>query len=322
MKKPKGQREYGRVRGDSGQHRRILIIAAVLGLVAFVPVSIRLYDLMILQYDTYLQKARNNQTRTTAVSPDRGTIYDCNMNILATSESVENVYLNPRQLRQSHADVGAISQVLGEYLEKDPQWIIRQAEDTAMRYKQIAAGVDQETAGKIRTYIKQEGITGIALEPSTKRYYPYGTLAAQVIGFVNASNTGSEGVEAAYNSFLQGGSGKVITGKGNHEMDMPYSYEAYVAAKDGCDVILTLDTTVQAMLEKQMEAAIARYDVQNGAFGMVMNVNTGEILAMATLGSYDPNQYLEVYDSKAAAELDTLKAAYLSQPEESQAYTA
>ena len=131
MRKPKGQREYGRVRGDSGQHRRILMIAAVLGLVAFVPVAIRLYDLMILQYDIYLQKARNNQTRTTAVSPDRGTIYDCNMNILATSESVENVYLNPRQLRQSHADVAAISQVLGEYLDREPQWIAQQAEDTA-----------------------------------------------------------------------------------------------------------------------------------------------------------------------------------------------
>ncbi len=320
MKKPKRQREYGRIRGDSGQHRRIMIVAAVLGLAAFVPVSIRLYDLMILQYDTYLQKARSNQTRTTAVSPDRGTIYDCNMNILATSESVENVYLNPRQLRQSKADMEAISQKLGEILEKDPQWILKQSQDTSMRYKQIAAGVDDETAQKIRSYIKENSISGIQLEPSTKRYYPYGTMAAQLIGFVNASNTGSEGIEAAYNSYLQGGSSQVITGKGNHEMDMPYSYEAYVAAKDGCDVILTVDVTVQAMLEKEMEAAIARYDVQNGAFGMVMNVNTGEILAMATLGSYDPNAYLEVYDSQTAAELEQLKADYLSRIEGSEAY--
>ncbi len=322
MGKPKRKREYGRLRGDSGQHRRILVIAALLGIIAFVPVAIRLYDLMIAQYEVYLKKAQNNQTRTTAVSPDRGTIYDCNMNILATSESVANVYLNPRQLRQSKTNMAAVSQVLGEMLSKDPAWIVKQSEDISMRYKQIAASVDEETAAALRSYIRQEGIEGIHLEPATRRHYPYGALASQVIGFVNASNTGSEGVEAAYNSYLQGGTGKVITGKGNNEMDMPFSYEAYVAAREGCDVILTIDTTVQACLEKQMEAAIARYDVQNGAFGMVMNVNTGEILAMATLGGYDPNDYLAVYDSKTAAQLEEMKAAYLACPEGSAEYTA
>ncbi len=320
MKKTSRKREYGRLRGDSGQHRRIIVMAVFLGIVAFIPVVIQLYNLMITQYDYYLEKAQNNQTRTTAVSPDRGTIYDCNMNILAISESVENVYLNPSQLRQARVDMDTLSQALGELLDKDPAWILEQSRDTAYRYKQIAAGVDGETATAVRAYLTAEGIEGVHLEPSTKRYYPYGTLAAQVIGFVNNSNTGSEGVEAAYNSFLQGGTGKVITGTGNHEMDMPYTYEAYVAAQDGCDVVLTLDMTVQACLEKEMEAAIARYDVQNGAFGMVMNVNTGEILAMATLGSYDPNAYLEIYDEESRTELDALKESYLACPEGSEAY--
>ena len=320
MGKSKRKREYGRLRGDSGQHRRILIMAVFLGILLFVPVAVRLYDLMIRQYDYYLGKAQNNQTRTTAVTPDRGTIYDCNMNILATSESVENVYLNPRELRQSKADMEKVSQQLGEILEKDPAVILKKSKDYSLRYQQIAAGIDEKTAAALRSYINENGIAGIHLEPGTKRYYPYGTLAAQVIGFVNNSNTGSEGVEAAYNSFLQGGMGKVISGKGNNEMDMPFSYEAYLAAQDGCDVILTIDTTVQACLEKQMEAAIARYDVQNGAFGMVMNVNTGEIVAMATLGSYDPNNYLEIYDTDTAQELENLKNAYLSQPEGTDAY--
>ena len=322
MGKSKHKREYGRLRGDSGQHRRILVIAVLLGILLFVPVAVRLWDLMIRQYDYYLQKAQNNQTRTTAVAPDRGTIYDCNMNILATSEGVENVYLNPRELRQAKVDMPEVSQALGEILEKDPAVILEKSKDLSLRYQQIATGIDTETAAVLRSYISDNKLAGIHLEPATKRYYPYGTLAAQVIGFVNSSNTGSEGVEAAYNSFLQGGTGKVISGKGNNEMDMPFSYEAYVAAQDGCDVILTIDTTVQACLEKQMEAAIARYNVQNGAFGMVMNVNTGEILAMATLGSYDPNNYLEIYDTTAAQELETLKNAYLSQPEGTDAYTA
>lgn len=320
MKKSNRKREYGRLRADSGQHRRILIMALCLGILAFVPVVLQLYDLMITQYDYYLTKAQNNQTRTTAVSPDRGTIYDCNMNILATSRSVETVYLNPRQLRQSGIDMEKLCETLGEMLGKDPAWILEQSEDTAYRYKQIASNVDGTTAANLRGYLAAEGISGVHLEPSTQRYYPYGTLAAQVIGFVNNSNVGSEGVEAAYNSFLQGGTGKVITGMGNHEMDMPFSYEAYEAAQDGCDVVLTLDMTVQACLEKQMQAAIDRYDVQNGAFGMVMDVNTGQILAMATLGSYDPNTYLEVYDQDTQAELEKLKESYLAHPEGTQAY--
>jgi stage V sporulation protein D (sporulation-specific penicillin-binding protein) len=112
----------------------------------------------------------------------------------------------------------------------------------------------------------------------------------------------------------------VITTKGNNEMDMPYSYEKYVAAIPGCDVVLTLDATVQACLEKQMQTAIAKYDVQNGAFGMVMEVKTGKILAMATLGSYDPNNYLEIMDETARDETEQLRLNYLALPEGSEAY--
>ncbi len=320
MKKAAITREYGRLRNDSGQHRRILAVALILGILAFVPMAVRLYDLMINQYDFYLTKAQNNQTRTTAVTPERGTIYDRNMNILATSQGTQNIYLNPRELRQFGVDMDVLSEKLGTILEKDPVWIRKQSENTALRYQQVAAGVDEQTAAELRGWLASEGIRGVHLEPGTKRTYPYGTLAAQVIGFVNQSNEGSEGVEASYNSFLQGGQGKVVTGKGNHEMDMPFSYEAYIAAQKGCDVTLTLDMTVQACLEKQMEAAIARYDVQNGAFGMVMDVNTGEILAMATLGSYDPNAYLEIYDENAREELDALQQKYLSCPEGTEEY--
>ena len=318
----KGKKEYARVRGDSGQHRRILTLMALLGLVAFVPTALRLYGLMVSDYEYYSNLALRNQTRTTAVTADRGTIYDRNMDILACSRSVENVYLDPHELKQSKADVEAISQELGRILDLDPNWIAEQAADTKMRYKQVAAAIEPETASLIRDYINENEISGIHLEPNSKRYYPYGSLAAQVIGFTNASNTGSEGIEASYNSYLSGTAGKVITTKGNNEMDMPFSYENYVSSIPGCDVILTLDTTVQACLEKQMAAAIDRYDVQNGAFGLVMNAKTGEILAMATLGSYDPNNYLEIVDPEALAQTEELKKTYLSSPEGSERYQA
>ena len=320
MGKKAKKREYNRIRKDTGQHRRITLTALFLGILAFIPLLMQLYTLMVRDYDYYARLALRNQTRTTRVTADRGFIYDRNMNILACSRSVENVYLDPHELKQSKADIPAIGEKLGEILNLDPQWIIEQAKDTKMRYKQIADRIDEETATLIRNYINEEGISGVHIEPNSKRYYPYGSLAAQVIGFTNASNTGSEGIEAAYNSYLEGSVGSVITTKGNNEMDMPFSYESYVASKPGNSVVLTLDTTVQACLEKQMELAIARYDVQNGAFGMVMHVNTGEILAMATLGSYDPNNYLEVADPKAAYELEKMKLEYQLKPVDSQAF--
>ena len=318
----KKRKEYRRLRLDSGQHGRIVITAAILGVLAFVPVALRLYQLMVTDYQYYANLALRNQTRSTGVTADRGVIYDRNMNILACSQSVENVYLDPHELKQSKADIPAVSAALGEMLDLDPEWIQQQAADTKMRYKQIAARVSEDVASRIRAYINEHNISGIHLEPNSQRYYPLGSLASQVIGFTNASNTGSEGIEASYNSFLEGSAGRVITTKGNNEMDMPFSYEKYVQSQEGCSVILTLDTTVQACLEKQMQAAIDRYDVKNGAFGLVMDVDTGEILAMATLGGYDPNNYLEIYDTQVATKLAQLKADYLAKPEGSGEYTA
>ena len=320
MSMGKREKRYDRLRISSGQHRRVLLAALVLGVAAFVPVGLRLYSLMVRDYDYYAGLALRNQTRTTTVSARRGDIFDRNMNVLATSVTVENVYLDPHELKQSKADIDDIAQTLGTILEKDPQWIARQAADTRKRYKQVGARVDAETAGKIRAYINQNNISGIHLEPESQRVYPYSTLAAQVVGFTNSSNDGCEGVEAAYDSFLSGQTGRVITTKGNNEMDMPFSYENYVSSRQGDSVILTLDATVQACLEKQMEAAVRRYDVQNGAFGLVMNCKTGEILAMATLGSYDPNNYLVVADPEAAQEVEQLRQNYLLYAPDSEEY--
>ena len=307
---------YARVRADTGQQRRITLVGLVLGVLAFVPVAVQLFMLMVVNHGYYSDLALRNQSRTTNVTTDRGQILDRNMNILAASETVETVYLDPHELKQSKADMELVSRTLGEILELDPAWIAEQGKDLRQRYKRLKAKVSREIADEIRRFINEHEIRGIHLEPESKRYYPFGMLASQVIGFANSSNTGCEGIEAAYNSFLEGGTGKVITTKGNNEMDMPFSYEGFTVPADACDVVLTLDTTVQTCLEKQMELAIDRYDVLNGAFGMVMDVNTGEILAMATLGGYDPNAYLEVNDP----EVEELRLQYLLYPEGSERY--
>ena len=309
-----------RIRGDTRQRRRIAAVAILLGVLGFAPILLRLYWLMVTRYDSFSELALKNQTRATPFTAQRGTIYDTNMNILACSQSVEDIYLNPRELKQSGADLEEISRELGEILEVEASWIETQGKDLTKRYKRIASKVDKELAGVVRSYINEKHISGIHLEPNTKRYYPYGSLAAQVIGFTNDSNQGSEGVEASYNSYLEGKAGNVITTKGNNEMDMPFSYESYLAAQSGCSVILTLDTTVQQCLESRMQEAIDRYQVQNGAFGLVMEVKTGKILAMATLGSYDPNDYQSIADPKTALELERKRTAYLLQPQGTEAY--
>ena len=310
---------YHRLRYDSAQHSRMRRIALWLGLLAFLPAAVRLGCLMVGSFDRYSALALRNQTRTTAVTASRGTIYDRNMNMLACSRGVETVYLDPQELRQSGADLGLLSQALGELLEISPDWIGQRARDTRMRYQRIKAGISPELGGAVRRYINEHHIAGVHLEPEARRVYPFGPLAAQVIGFANLSG-GVEGVEAAYDAFLQGRAGAVMTTKGNNEMEIPFSVERFASVIPGADVILTLDTAVQESLEKQLQNAVARYDVRNGAFGIVMEVKTGAILAMATLGSFDPNHYLEIHDPETLARVEQLHQLSLRDPAAGDAY--
>lgn len=319
MKKHRENRFY-RVRMDTARNLRIRLGALILGTLAFFPIAARLVQLTVVDHGYYTAKALNNQTRSTAVLTERGMIYDRNMNVLAVSRSVEHVYLDPQELKQARVDLEKLSLFLGERLGKEPQWILEQAKDTRRRYKQVASGISTETADEIRGYILEKNISGVHLEPSVRRSYPFGDLASQVIGFTNLSGQGSEGIEAAYDAFLSGPMARVLTTKGSNEMDMPFSYENLVVPREGCNLILTLDTTVQSCLENRLREAIAKYDVQNGAFGLVMNCKTGEILAMATLGGYDPNDYQRVADEKTAGELEALEAEYRSFPENSEEY--
>ena len=318
--KKRPENRFHRVRMDTAQNLRVRLGALVLGMLAFFPIAARLIQLMVVDYGYYTAKALNNQTRSTSVLTERGTIYDRNMNVLAVSRGVEHVYLDPHELKQAKVDLEKLASFLGDLLDKDPRWILEQAGDTRRRYKQVAGGIPRETADEIRSYILENDVSGVHLEPSVRRSYPFGELASQVIGFTNLSGQGSEGIEAAYDAFLSGPSARVITTKGSNEMDMPFSYESLVVPRESCNVILTLDATVQSCLENRLREAIAKYDVQNGAFGLVMNCKTGEILAMATIGGYDPNDYQKVTDEKIAAQLEELEKAYRAWPETSEEY--
>ncbi|MBQ1409773.1 MAG: PASTA domain-containing protein [Oscillospiraceae bacterium] len=295
---------YNREKATHAMLRRTSFLMIICGVILFIPLIWRLFDLMIVRHDEFESDAISNQTRSTTVTADRGTIYDCNMNILAASKTVENVFIDPLEINNSHENVDFIANSLAAILNIDANSIREKAAKLDRQYEVIARKREIEEADAVRKFITDNNLSGIHLESDSQRYYPAGTTAAQVIGFTNAENRGGDGLEAYYDDVLQGTAGAVITTKGNYETQMLYSYEKYYEATDGNSLVLTIDSTVQMYLEKNLKAAIEKYDIKNGAFGIIMDVNTGAILAMAIEGSYDPNNYLEIID---LAELENLK---------------
>lgn len=284
--------------------KRTAVLMGLFGAAVFIPLILKLISLQIIQFDTLSQLAADNQTRISNITPARGTIYDRNMNVLAVSADVENVCIDPNELSLSGQDLDTIADNLSALLCVSKEKITGLMADTSYRYQIVKRKVEQQEAAAVRDYISREKITGVYLEPDTKRYYPYGALASQVLGFVGSDNVGLDGVEAACDGALTGQNGSIAAAKGNYGTQMQFHFEQYADAVNGNDVVLTIDQTVQEMLEKHMQEAINQYDVQNGAFGVVMDVNTGDILAMATLGGYDPNNYAVIYNAKTSEELE------------------
>ena len=235
---------------------RIFVVMLVLGILAFVPLAVRMYQLMITQHDYFEELAIDNQTRSTPVTASRGTIYDRNMNVMSTSATVENVFIDPNQIMTTEQDLNLIARGLSELLGVTEEFVHEQAADTSMRYKIIARKIDQQLADQVRAFINDNDLDGVYLEPDTQRYYPNGSLAANVLGFVRTDNVGAEGIEAYYDSFLEGTAGEIITAKGNYGSEMLYTYEKYYEASDGDSLVLTLDTTVQYYLEKHLQSAV------------------------------------------------------------------
>lgn len=316
--------------------QRTGILMVLCGIIMFIPLIATLYDLMIVQHDYFQQLAINNQTRTTPLTADRGVIYDRNMNILASSATVETIFIDPnamqaaekKQLQRkedgktynAQQNVDFIARGLSEILNVEASFVREQAADTSKYYKVIRRKVSEELAQQVRAFINENDLTGIHLETDSQRYYPYGSLGAQILGFVRSDNVGAEGLESYYDATLTGNGGAIVTTKGNLGTEMLFSYEKYYDAADGNSLVLTEDVTVQYYLEKNLEEATEKYTVLNGAFGIVMNAKTGEILAMATLGSFDPNNYQEIYDDETRALLDDQYADAMRMNEDSQGF--
>ena len=283
---------------------RSFVLMILMGVVMFVLLFFRLFDLQITRHEELQGKAVNQQTRRTVVTANRGTIYDAGGNILAISSSAETIILSPLEIDNAVNDTEnpvswtkeSLAAGLAEILGKDASAIRKRMDNVKSQYEVIQLRADEDTAAKVRSYVDENKIAGVHLVADTKRYYPYGSLAAQVIGFVGDENTGLYGLEAYYEKELEGQSGLVISSKDQAENDMLYTYEQYFAAKNGSDLTLTLDTTIQYYLEKGIESMVDTFSAANGASGIVMDAKTGGVLAMASYPNYDLNDFLTVSD--------------------------
>ncbi len=288
----------------------------VFGILACIPLFATLSDLQITQHDELHAKALNQQTSDTEVLPSRGTIYDSQGQALAISGTVYNVQLSPLEvveLQESYAASVAegktpstpeptnqfIAEGLAELLDLDVDDLLTRLDKTYSMYEIIAERIDQETTDAVRAFITENGLsTCIYLPPTTQRYYPYSSLASHIIGWVNYrnDNKGAYGIEAIYEEELAGESGRVVTAKNGTGTEMLYRYENYQDAVDGYDITLTIDSTIQYYAEQVLEKGVEQFDVQDGAFVIVMEPSTGAILAWANSTTYDLNDPWDVSD--------------------------
>ena len=281
--------------------RRTLFLMAVFGIGAFLLLLARLYKLQIIDHEKYESMAIEQQLRSVPSSAMRGTIYDTNRNTLAVSASVDNVYLSPQEIEMYGEDRALIARGLSEILGMDYDEIYKKSGQKGSWYVTVARKLEKDKADEIRSFKNQYGLRGVRLETDTKRYYPNSSLACHLIGFVGTDNYGLEGIEAKYDEALSGSPGRTVRATNAMGTELLFSqFEEYYPGEDGFDLVTTIDETIQYYVEKHLKQAVADYDIQNGAGAIAMDVNTGQILAMASLGGYDLNDFLAVSDADMA----------------------
>ena len=295
MAQPQKRRPESARRANRIIQTRTLLLLGVFGVLAFVLPFAKLYHWQITEHDELQSVAVRQQTLRTTVEASRGTIYDRNGTILAMSASAEDIFLSPKEIVENDQDQNLIANGLAEILNLDAADILKKMEKTNSQYEILKKKADDELADKVREFINENELRGVFLRPTSKRSYPKGTLASQVIGFAN-DNGGSMGLEATYNDELTGENGMVVTARDRDGRSVLYQYDQYFDAENGCDLHTTLDTTIQYYLEKGVQELEARFGTGKGATGIVMDVNTGAVLAMASLPTYDLNAPGTVYN--------------------------
>ncbi len=249
----------------------------------------------------YREYANAQQLSEDTIPADRGTIYDTNGEVLAESYTVWTVQLSPVTIDAEDKEM--VAQFLAETLELDYETVLKQCQQTN-RYAVVKKQVEKPEADKIREFAQENGITAIALIEDTKRYYPNNDLASHVIGYVGSDNQGLGGIELEYDDILTGTPGKIVSAADANGNAIATTYESEYAPVDGQSLVLTIDSQIQYYVEKALDQAVADRNPSGGACAIVMNVNNGEILAMASYPDYNPNDPFTLYTSTQQAKLN------------------
>ncbi len=284
--------------------RRSLLVAVVFVVLLVVVMGAMLFYLQIVQHSFYESRALAQQTMDQIVTPSRGVIYTRSMQKLAYSVPCYTIVLSPATMKDSQRE--RVAQKLSELLDVDQASVLEKANRTKRYYEVVKRKVDSETKDRVRAFISEEKIKGVSILEDTERFYPFNTLAANVIGFVNAENEGAYGLEASYNDVLSGTPGRIISSKNAKGAALSSSYEQYYEAAEGTAIVTTLDLTIQQILEKKLKQAYEANKCAVGTVGIVMEVKTGDILAMAQYPSYDLNAPQNVWDEAVAAEIEAM----------------
>ena len=283
---------------------RTFVLMLIMGIGMFIVLFFKLYSLQITRHEELQSKAVSQQTRSSVVNADRGTIYDASGNILAISSTAETIFLSPKEINDALNDEKnpvtwtkeTLADALADILDVSEEGILKKMARTNSMYEVLKYRVEEDVANEVRQYINDHKVKGVFLTTDAKRYYPYSDLASHVIGFVGTDYTGLYGLEAEYDKDLQGKSGLVVTAKDNKQNDMLFEYSQYFDPEDGDQLQVTLEATVQYYLQKGMEDMCDAFSPANGATGIVMDVRNGGILAMASYPNYDLNDFSTVTD--------------------------
>ena len=324
---------WGRL--NSRGMKRIVVLGGIFGVATFLVLFGKLWQLQVVQHEKLENRAITQQTKEVTSTANRGTIYDANGDVLAISGSVQNVILSPRDVQASvkvdeqdefgndrsqnaidaeretklESTYDLITENLSQILGIEEEEIRTRLGKTNSAYEVLAEKVEDDVADQVRTFIEENKLeTCVYLTADSKRYYPYSTMASQVIGFVNKAGVGAYGLEALYNLELAGENGKTITTKNASGTEMLSPYSSYADAVDGYNVQTTIDSTIQMYAEKTLEEGIQKFDVTNGGFCLVMDPDTGALLGMASSPDYDLNDPNTVVDATKTAQLARLKA--------------
>lgn len=274
--------------GPSLMIKKRLLFLLVLFTFLFMVLILRVGWLQIIKGDFYQKLAFEQQNRDRIIPPKRGTIYDRNGKKLAISASVEQVVITPGEVRESVDDVKLAAQELARILDLDPETVLKKI-NSKTGYEIIKRRIDKEIGDQVRAWCRDKKVAGVHVDEDNKRFYPNRNLAAHIIGFTGTDNQGLSGIELVMDKYLKGVPGKILSGSDARGRTLPFSEEQYIDVKDGLNVVLTIDETIQYFAQKALEKAIDDNSVKNGGAAIVFDPRNGDILAMVSKPDFDPN---------------------------------